>query len=66
MPTDLNEPTDACSHTLRPVDTSRSSPFDRFCRLSRRIRAAEEKSADFHDPLAGIDDRGMNIQLGYL
>ena len=38
--------------------------FDRFCHLYRRIRAAEEKSADFYDPLAGINDRGMNLRLG--
>jgi hypothetical protein len=48
-----------------PEETSRSPPFDRFCRLSRRIRAAKEKSADFHDPQAGNDDTGMNIRLGY-
>ena len=48
-----------------PEETSRFGPFDRFCRLYRRIRGTEEKSADFHDLLAGIDDRGMNIRLGY-
>ena len=48
-----------------PEETARSPACDRFCRLYRRIRGTEEKSADFHGPMAGIDDRGMNIRLGY-